>query len=402
MAELPASFYLRLGDLYEKRADQIEKSITDPAVLAVKPVPAAEVARFTQVVRDLRAKAGDGFVAYARAEILTDDTVYGEALWHGIDLYDKSGDLPRLIGALEIFAAERPTDKLAPDALLRLGTAYQAAGMFDKAIATFQRNMFRYPKSLAASKSAVPLAQAYLARGPKDFPDAEKVLLGVVDDNDFVDPSAEEFHQALFELAQLYYRIGRYEDAIARVEEMMQRYPADDQLPRLTYLMADSYRKSASLLDVRLATAGPGASEAAEALAAKRDRLKRAGELFDKVVTFYKSAPPATDLDKLYQKLGYLYRADCAYDLGQYQIAIQLYEEAAFRYQSDPSALAAYVQIVNAYCALGKPAEAKTANERAKWLLRRMPPEAFDNGGFTMPKKYWEDWLKWTSDSGVY
>ena len=68
----------------------------------------------------------------------------------------------------------------------------------------------------------------------------------------------------------------------------------------------------------------------------------------------------------------------------------------------DPTALAAYVQIVNAYCALGKVAEAKTANERAKWLLRRMPPENFSQGGFTMPKEYWDKWLQWTSAAGMW
>ena len=90
------------------------------------------------------------------------------------------------------------------------------------------------------------------------------------------------------------------------------------------------------------------------------------------------------------------------YDLGSYAEAIKQYDAAAFRYQDDPSALAAYVQIVNAYCALGKTEEAKTANERAKWLLRRMPQEAFQNGAFAMPKAYWEQWLKWTSTAGMW
>jgi len=69
----------------------------------------------------------------------------------------------------------------------------------------------------------VPLAEAYIARGPDFYSKAERVLLGVVEDNDLVDPNAEEFHQSLFELAQLYYRTQRYEPAIARLEE----WPSD-------------------------------------------------------------------------------------------------------------------------------------------------------------------------------
>ena len=96
------------------------------------------------------------------------------------------------------------------------------------------------------------------------------------------------------------------------------------------------------------------------------------------------------------------YRADCAFELGLYDQAIRLYDAAALRYQDEPAALAAYVQIVNSYCALGKMDQARLANERAKTLLRRLPAEAFNEGGFTMPKAYWEQWLKWTSTAGAW
>ena len=104
----------------------------------------------------------------------------------------------------------------------------------------------------------------------------------------------------------------------------------------------------------------------------------------------------------MYNKLAHFYRADCLYDLGQYDEAIRQYDAAAFRYQDDASSLAAYVQIVNAYYALGKPEEAKAANERAKWLLKRMPAESFTDGTFAMPKEYWENQLKWTGQSGMW
>jgi len=172
--------------------------------------------------------------------------------------------------------------------------------------------------------------------------------------------------------------------------------------------MADSYRKSAALVDMKMlastsqATAGAPVIDMAEATAAKKQRLEKARSLFDRCIEVYAAKAPTTDTDKLYQKLSHFYRADCMYDLGNYNDAIKQYDAAAFRYQDDPSALAAYVQIVNAYCALGKLEEAKTANERAKWLLRRMPADSFQNGAFAMPKAYWEQWLKWTSAAGMW
>jgi hypothetical protein len=72
-------------------------------------------------VRDSRAKAGDAYIAYSRAQTLKDDKGYGQALWKGIELYDVAGDLPRAINALETFVNERPDDEMTPDALLRLG-----------------------------------------------------------------------------------------------------------------------------------------------------------------------------------------------------------------------------------------------------------------------------------------
>ena len=406
----PAGFFSRLAVVFESRAEQVEKTIPG----------AAEADRIRRVnqVRDLRCKAGDAYVAYSQKLTLADDKGYGDALWKGIELYDHAGNVQYVISALELFVAERPDDALAPDALLRLGRAYQAAGQFDKAITAFQRNQFRYPQSLAASKSAVPLAQAYMAKGPDGYNKAEQVLLSVVNNNPLVTPEAEEFKQAVFELAQLYYRTNRFEEAVTRLEEFTERYPNDERMGQLLFYMADSYRKSGSALDVRLAGAqanaggaigidGPGAGAGAganltEAEQEKKDRLTKARQLYDKTIEHYRAHPPTADGDRLYLKLAHFYRADCMYDLGEYAECIRLYDAAAFRYQDDPSALAALVQIVNANCALGRLEEAKTANERAKYLLKRIPDEAFNDGAFTMPKAYYQQWLKWTSQAGLW
>jgi tetratricopeptide (TPR) repeat protein len=406
--EPPAGFFSRLGVVYEQRADQVEKTIPGAAE--------ADRIRRTNQVRDLRTKAGDAYVAYSQKLTLADDAGYGEAMWRGIELYDRAGNVNYVISALELFVAERPDDALAPEALLRLGRAYQAAGEFDKAIAAFQRNQFRYPQSLAASKTAVPLAQAYMAKGPDAYNKAEGVLLGVVNNNPLITPEAEEFKQAVFELAQLYYRTNRFEEAVNRLEEFTQRYPDDARTGQLVFLMADSYRKSGSALDVRLAHAeanadgaiggagggGDARANLSEAESEKKDRLTKARQFYDKVIEYYRAHAPVQDVDRLYLKLSHFYRADCMFDLGNFAEAVKLYETAAFRYQDDPSALAAHVQIVNAYCALGKLDEAKTANERAKYLLKKIPEAAFDDGSFAMPKEYYLEWLKWTSQAGLW
>lgn len=387
--EPPADFYDRLGSVYEKRAGQIEGTINDAP-------DAVEKIRRQQQVRDFRTRAGDAYIAYSRSLTLSDDKAHADAMWKGVDLYDRAGNLQNVTSALELFVGERPEDGHAPDALLRLGRAYQAAGLFDKAVNAFERNQLRYPRSLAASKSGVPLAQAYIAKGPEYYSRAEKVLLNELE-SPVLAPEAEEFAQALFELSHLYYRTGRYEEAIGRLGEMAQRYPNDLRKPQMVFLTADSYRKSAAQLEAK-----PGQQPSDEARMARRDRLAKARKLYDQIADIFHDAMPVAEMDKLYLKLAYFYRADCLYDLQSYEEAIAAYDAAAMRYQDDSSALSAYVQIVNAYCEEGKFLEAKRANERAKTLLSRMPADAFNDGAFPMPKGYWQKWLKWTGDAGMW
>jgi tetratricopeptide (TPR) repeat protein len=126
-------FFARLATVYERRAEQVEGSV-DAAPNS------DERFRRQDQTRALRTKAGDAYIAYAKSlGGDEDDKGYGSAIWKAVDLYDRAGSLPLSIAALELFAAERPSDGLAPDALLRLGRAYQAAGHFDKAIEKLQR-----------------------------------------------------------------------------------------------------------------------------------------------------------------------------------------------------------------------------------------------------------------------
>jgi tetratricopeptide (TPR) repeat protein len=424
--EPEGEFFARLGTVYEKRAEQVEREggvqgdegewlqAAGGGGRRESADKAGQVKR-QQQVRALRSKAGDAYVAYSKALRLQDDQGYGESLWRGIDLYDRAGDLPRAMAALELFVAERPADPLTPDALLRLGQAYRAAGLFDRAVQTFVQNQLRYPRSLAATKSLVPLAQAYIAKGPELYAKAEEVLLSVVENNPLLTPDAEEFRQGLFELAQLYYRTQRYEEAVSRLDEWTRRYPKDERLAQLAFWMADSYRKSAALLEgkgsgVRVPGSGAQAAanvngslaDPAEVKGAKVERLTKARNFYDQVIELCKVTPPEGEIARLQLKLAHFYRADCMYDLGEYVDAIRLYDAAALRYQDDPSALSAYVQIVNAYCAMGKREEAKAANERVKWLLRKMPAESFAEGQGGMQKDHWDQWLKWASASGMW
>jgi tetratricopeptide (TPR) repeat protein len=113
-----------------------------------------------------------------------------------------------------------------------------------------------------------------------------------------------------------------------------------------------------------------------------------------------RAALETIDLDKLskVQQLilrnAIFYRGDCAYDLGDYDTAIRLYDAAAQRYATDPASLVAMIQIVNCYAAQGKMREARTAHSRAQMRLRELPESSWQGAMTPMDRRHWERWLE--------
>lgn len=408
--ELETDYFARLGRAFELQGNAVAEQI--------EQADSSERPTLEKRARGLWVHAGDAYIAYSRKLTLIDDEGYGDAMWKGIELYNRAADLAEMIAALDLFVRERPEDPIAPDAMLRLGRAYQANGQQDKAVDVFVRLRDDYPQALAAAEAAVPLAQAYVTQGRERWPLAENVLRGVVENNPVLGPESRVFQAATWELGQFYYRMERWGEALGRFEEFASRYPEDERRPQLLFLRGDCYRRAAAELEVQAdeaqvrARVASTASDTVAAAAATRENEEAAQQarryhieakrLFEATVALYSQEAPQTALDETYERLAWFYRADCLYDLGRYAESIDLYDAAAFRYQDDPSALSAYVQIVNAYVALGRPEDAKTANERAKWLLRRIPPESFRDGALALSRENWQQWLNFAGESGMW
>jgi len=243
-----------------------------------------------------------------------------------------------------------------------------------------------------------------MAADAKYMNEAERVLLSVVTDHPALRPESREYREALIELGQLYYRRGAegdYEKAIRRLDEVVKRYGKDGSLPELYFKLGDAYRKSVQQIQQKLAGA-LAPSKRVELQTQRTQRLDQARSSFDAVIAGLEQVDPKklTNLQKLYLRNSYFYRADCAYDLGQFQGAdgsIALYEKALQRYDKEPAALVAMVQIVNSYSELGQWNKARAANERAKVFLKRIPEDAFNDPHLPMSRAHWQRWLDWTS-----
>jgi len=357
------------------------------------------------------AGAADYYLDHARAVTVEDDEAYGRSLWNAGIYYDTAGLHKQAIAVFNEYVDARPDDPRRLTAMFRLAQAHQADGQFELAIEMYKQLIEQNPKSPEAYASLVPLAQSYIAKGPKHLDQAEHVLKSVVTDHPALRPESAEYRQALIELGQLYYRRGNqgdYEKAIARLDEVVARYGGDDgpeQMPELMFQLGDAYRKSVQQIDEKLSASLPP-SQAADLRKKRAYRLDRAQQAFANVINTYERRDPKTlsDLQKLYHRNSYFYRADCAYELGRYEGpdgAIALYEKAVQRYDKDPAALVALVQMVNSYCELGRWDMARAVNERAKVYLKRIPESAFDDPNLPMNRKHWQRWLDWTSQMAM-
>jgi len=343
--------------------------------------------------------------AYLEAAKLAeaDDNRGADNLERAADCYDEAGETARLIVVLRKFIHDYPTDEArVARAVFSLGKACQAAGQFEEAITLYLRMTSEYPNSPDANKSRVPMAQCHKALGRLD--EAERILGELLADDQRFSPDSNEYRMALFELARLKYERGQYRQAIPRFDEALQRDGDSPSAVYYRYFLADSYRLSGMELDGPMASARTPL-ERQQLAEARTQWLQQAREQFDKVIAQFEArldAGPIGELDGLYLRNSYFFRADCAFDLGDYERAVELYDAAALRYRDQPEAVAAYVQTVNCYLRLNRPDQARSANERAKWLLRKLPAEAFARRPLPLDKRYFAAWLEWAGQSGMW
>jgi tetratricopeptide (TPR) repeat protein len=331
-----------------------------------------------------------------------------EASWRAAELYEQAGDDDQAATVYWRFARERKGDPLVPRALLRLGRIRQQQGDYPSAIDALKECSTRFAKVIDGAKALIPLAECYLALGPEGYDLAEKTLHLVLDDPEVFTPRAPEFGEALLLVGDLHNRKGRYEESISVFEEWLDRYNADHRHDAgkaiaVRYLLADSYRQSGLTLMRELSDATfSGQREQMQADA--MSRLKRARDLYRSVVVSYQGG---WEVDRepvggLYLKYSQLYEADCFFEMRDYKQALKLYEEVAGIFQESPTALAAYVQIINCHVFLGQPAEAKAALARAEILTDRIADSAFDRALSPETREGWKRYFKWLADAELF
>jgi tetratricopeptide (TPR) repeat protein len=393
--------YEKLGDNYTTQAHQLQNTASADSYAAEENHKAFQLANQEAALQ--YGRSGDYFYDHALAVTIADDNAHGNSLWQAGQNYDKAQLWNKAIDSYREFARVRSNDPRFVLAINHLGLAYQADGQYKMAYKLFEELIEKHPKSEAALASLVPMAQCMIEMGESE--QAKRTLEYVLNDNKAITPEGDTYRAALIELGKLHFMLGEYLPAITKLEEAIdeKRYGNSEQSPILRYRLAEAYRLSVGDLNKTLADPMPQAKRM-ELQKQRIGNLDRAGVLYSQTINQFeaRNAKTLTPLETTYFRNAYFYRGDCAYDLAHWDDAIKLYDLAAKKWENHPASLVALVQIVNAYCEQGAMQEAKAANDRARYQLKRIPDAAFKDPSMPMGRKHWEDWLRWSNELDLF
>jgi len=357
-----------------------------------------------QFTRELPVRSAGGEPARARleqaaheweaaAELTRDDEEqFGLLTLAAASAYDAAGRPEDQRRMLEVFLAGRSRDPRMPTVLLQLGQACEAAGDSAAALEVYRRLITGYPRIEEAARARVLRGGLLMALGPESYAEAEAELLGLLDD-DSVAPEALVYRDGLLTLCELLRRAGRFGEAIGRLESFLSLYPRDAEVRRARFMLAEAYRASGMQLL---------ALDAAAAQAEGRARLRTAAEQFERLLDELTTG--VDEEQTLYAQLASFSRADCLRALDEPEAlvaALAGYREAAARFAGEPAALAAQVRMAEIHLRLGEMTDAARALEKARWLARGIPDEAYARAG-GVSREGWERYLETMAASDLF
>ena len=362
---------------------------------AVPDSTAHQIERSHAAARSLYQQAAEMYLVQANL-YPPDEAASARALELAADSFDSAGRIDRVIDVLSLLVKDHTTYAGRATALHRLGVAHQARKEYLEAIDAYETVLKQYPRSPDALSAMVPLAESRLNAGGEHVRKGVKLLLDIVDDrgpDPLFRPQADEYRRALVRLAEYYSRISgadapdHFESAISRLEDAVALYPQDPRMARFRFLLAEAYRRSAQLIRED-AVARANATATAEAERRLTEALRNYRRVKRMLAPLDESS--LASLEVTYLRTSYLYIGDCLFDLGRLLPAVEAYREVAWRYENEPAAISATMQVVHCYERLGQREEARAALARLQWLLKKIPATAFNTQSGMSSRAFWQ------------
>ncbi len=330
------------------------------------------------------------------AELLITSRRYPDLLWESGQDYMRGHSFTAAIGMLKEYLKDQARLR-HPQALAMLGEAHLALGRVDDALAAFEECVDFHPRDAAAYRARLLASRAWGEKGEPEH--AEELLLENLA-GESLTPASRQWRQSLFDLGELLYQEGRYEEAVRRLDEAARRYPDAPRALPSRYLLAESYRRAAEEGREQLSES-PAGSEGSASDKETAQWFQKARDEFLALRDLLSERQQSRDLTATEQAIlrnACFAIGDTEFALGRYAEAVEAYSNATNRYQNAPEVLDAYVQIANAYRRLGDAARARTALEQAKSVLNRMKPDTALHGPTNFDRAQWGELLEFLSE----
>lgn len=389
-AELASSFHPLLPQVQAVELKAENQAVWARSLMTkadAEPEARAEVLR--REARTHFRRAGGYYAELAR--LLVTERRYADELWNSVQFYLAGRDYQHAVVMLKQYLANELRRRRA-EALASLGEALLAEGQLEDAEKALGECIELHPRDAAAFRARLLAARVHMEKA--DVGRAEARLrenLGA----ELLTPASAEWRESLFELGSVLFGAGRYEEAIPRLDEAVERYPDAPRGVEARWLAADACRQRGLELQKGLRTIlveSTRVQQARQASDCLEQSLARFERLRDLLLRKQWSGEPSGP-----QRL---VLRNCEFAIGEVFFALARHDEAAKaymavvqRYPQSPEALEAYLQMAGAYRRLGRAAEARGAAEQAKLVLGRLKSDAALAATTTRDRKQWSELL---------
>ena len=384
-----------------------------------------EAERLQTEARTLLRKAGRIYARLSRLRLASRE--YPDDVWNSGHCYLQGRDYTHAVRMLKEYLKGGMHLERRPEALVGLGQAYLALNELDESLAALDDCVISHGKHPASYVARIHAARAHVEKG--NASSAKEVLLANLRNNALT-PRSVEWEESLFALGGVLYVEGArletksraagidgdpnhpgfkeglkemeraataFGQAIQRLSEAVERYPDSPETIESYYRIAQSHRQRARLYEIKLRTATIEASRVALNKDFQREMrgALQAYETLQRRLIEKTDSVRLTEIENTLLRNAFFGQGMVLFDLGRFDEAIRAYSTATNRYQHDPVALEAFVQIADCYRRLDRPIEARGTIEQARVVLGRIPPDADFTRTTRYDRKEWDEVLQW-------
>jgi tetratricopeptide (TPR) repeat protein len=315
------------------------------------------------------------------------DQVPGKAdqadqLWQSAACYRQGEDHRRAAAVLERFLQSFPASPRQGEGWYQLAESYRHLNHEDAARKAYLR-CIEFPTPFAY-KAQYHLALTALKEGQTDR--AEEILLKNLQDMVRSDPDPEAQENSLFTLGNILYQRGNWSQAVRHLEEATNRFPDNPEATRAHFQLADSYRRLADQEHQTYLMNTSMSDEARKHFEEEHRRwLRKAADEFAQLAEFLQKPQARGHLSAEELLWVPLIAAQCFFDLGEYDKALERYQQLAQQHRGRTEGFQALAGLVKVYVAKGKFDLVAQVLEEMRKSLDWLPAEK---------RAAWEAWLQ--------